>query len=87
MLSPDDIRRWQKYTEERLCGDPALAEALRDPARVFNFDEVSIPTGVDKRKVVALKGTAGSIPNLAGGNAKERTTSAGLLIRHFIEIH
>ena len=81
MLSSDDIKRWQQFTEQRLLGDPALAAALRDPARVFNFDEVSIPTGVDKRKVVAKRGTKGSIPNLAGGNAKERTTAAGLLIR------
>ena len=80
VVSPADIRRWQKHTQTKLFGDPALAAALRDPRRVFNMDELSIPTGVDKRKVLVQKGTKGSIPNLAGGNSRERTTGAGLLI-------
>ena len=28
VLSSDDIKRWQKFTEQRLLGDPTLAAAL-----------------------------------------------------------
>ena len=70
VVSPADIRRWQKHTQTKLFGDPALAAALRDPRRVFNMDELSIPTGVDKRKHWARTLTLLMHHHVSGGTTR-----------------
>ena len=56
ILTTADLSMWQEHTQERLLGDPRLAECFKDPRRLFNQDETSVVLGSQQR-VLAARGT------------------------------
>ena len=66
MQDPEDLAEWSRLTEEALFSDPDLAEAMRDPARVFNMDEKPLTAGTDHPRVLAPRGYRGPIQTKSG---------------------
>ena len=66
MQDPEDLAEWSKLTEEALFGDPATAEAMRDPSRVFNMDEKPLTAGTEHPRVLAPRGYRGPIQTSSG---------------------
>ena len=75
ILTVDDLDEWQKLTEKALFEDPELAEAMQNPARVFNQDETSLCPGVEHQRVLTPKGWDGPVYN-AGGDKHLHITAS-----------
>ena len=76
ILTVDDLREWQNYTEEALFSDPEIAEIMRgDGSRIFNQDETSLCPGVDHQRVLSPKGWDGPVYN-TGGDSRLHVTQS-----------